>query len=114
MQGDTVAELEKTLDAEYVVLRRVELADLARFAEQKQRLLSALADAGISDPARLKVLGVKARRNAAYLDALLRGIRSARARLDDLQEAARGLRTYDRFGQRSGPIGGSGALELRA
>jgi hypothetical protein len=53
---------------------------------------------GHPDPTALRD---KARRNALCLQAAVYGVKSARRRIADIAEAARGLTTYDRVGSKA-------------
>jgi hypothetical protein len=71
------------------------LADLVPDLQDAQQLAET---AGHPNPA---VLKDKARRNAVCLQAALSGVKSARRRIADIADAARGLTTYDRVGSKA-------------
>ena len=52
----------------------------------------------MDDPAELQALKAQAMRAAGCLDSALSGVRAARRRIAEIDDAARGLTTYDRDG----------------
>ena len=92
-------DLEQILDAVHAAVR---IADFAAVAALTPRCADALAalptNLHADDFARLRE---KARRNAQFLDAAGRGLRSAIRRLGELRDARDGLLTYDDRGKRA-------------
>ena len=87
------------LDAVHHALMQSDFATLERLG---QALLAEIERPSQAfDPASLQVVRQKADRNARCLLAATRGIKSARRRVADIQNAANGLVTYDRSGKRA-------------
>ncbi len=85
-----------------MILDDMYAAILAGDFDQLSNLVPGLEDArelaervGFPDPISI---GKRAERNALCLQAAIYGVKSARRRVADIAEAARGLTTYDRVG----------------
>jgi len=95
---DPVDALEDILDRERGMILSGRVADLARLADDKSRILHDLGD--LRDPGRLDHVARLARRNQALLAAAAQGIRDVRDRLSDIRTTAGTLATYSSDGQR--------------
>ena len=89
--------LEDLLDRERSALLAGDIEGLARMGDEKERLLTALADA---PPRALDAIRDKADRNRVLLNSALDGIRAVSLRLAALREVRETLDTYDRGGNR--------------
>lgn len=92
-------ELELLLDD---LGARVRVADFAALSQLAPRIEAALNDLRKPiDDKMLQRLKAKAEQNASLLDAVRRGVRSARFRVDEVRRAAQNLQTYDVKGRRA-------------
>jgi chromosome segregation and condensation protein ScpB len=91
-------DLLKTLDLVHEAAVRGNLAALPSLTTALSELMQTGAD-GLTEKD-LAVVGRKAARNAALLNAAMQGMRAAQRRLVELREAASGHRTYSRSGDR--------------
>ena len=112
-EAKPIAALETLLDTEMQAIRRADFSGIARFAERKEALLSALTSAPAPAPEALERLRRKARRNASALEAVGQGLRAAARRLGELAGAAT-PETYDAEGRRTGLGPSATRLEHRA
>lgn len=111
--NDTVAlaELKTLLNHERDVIRAADFAQLAPLVQRKQELITALSGTPASA---LSGIRKEAERNQRLLEAALRGVGNARARLQQIREGARGFTGYDRHGQARQISRGEGTVEVRA
>ncbi len=106
MGSDIVA----VLDATHAALLDGDIAAIGPLAQRLDGLWGSLRDCPGD---MLTVIRAKAARNAKMLQAAEQGVRSAQRRLQELQEAASGHRTYGRDGHRAIVAGPSGLLRQR-
>lgn len=97
MTNDPVVSLRAILARERAALMTGDYAHLNDFAEEKDRLLPQIAATRPSRDA-LGDLQRAMAANQALCAAALRGVRSAKARLDALAQVEATLTTYDRDG----------------
>jgi hypothetical protein len=109
---DPVDAFEDLLDRERRMILSGRVADLARLADDKARILRDLG--GLRDPARLDRLAGLGRRNQALLAAAAQGIRDVRHRLSDIRATAGTLATYSSDGQRQTTATAKTSFERRA
>ena len=113
--ADPAAALAGLLDDERAALLAGELARLPEFIAAKERLLSRLEGAANPPPAvSLDALRAKAQDNQLLLDAALRGVQAARARLDVARGGGPALSTYDAKGRAETHGGARPSFERRA
>lgn len=99
------ATLAELMDA---VAEALAAGDLVRAGDLAPALESALTGVGALPPDALHDLRRRAERNTARLEGARRGLLSARHRLSEVLETARGLATYDAAGRRAiAPSGGA-------
>lgn len=98
MRHSAVKDLLLVLDREGDALRVGNLAALPEIAEEKTRLSVALTKQHVSQQ-QLEILRAKASANASLLAAAIRGIKTARARLDALSEVRDVLSVYGPAGE---------------
>ncbi len=89
-------EIAVILDDMHGALLRGELARLAELAPALQA-----ANPQTLTAAEAQRIRKQAQRNALCLDAAMSGVKSARRRLADIADAAKGLTTYDKTGVRA-------------
>ncbi|MHC0051956.1 hypothetical protein [Actibacterium sp. D379-3] len=112
---DLYRRLRDLLEREHEALLGGQLDQIARLADEKERLQAQLAVG--ADRAHLSDLGGLQRmagRNADLLNAVRRGLETARARLMQIRDGGPQLNTYDRLGQRSSLGAPRKTLERRA
>lgn len=98
MASSAIQDLLAVLDREGEALRRGDLAALPLIAEEKS-ICSAALEREPASQAQLEILRAKASANANLLAAAIRGIKSARSRLDALSEVRGVLSVYGPTGQ---------------
>jgi len=98
MASSAIQNLLAVLDREGAALRKGDLAALPELAEEKSKFSAALEKEPASK-AQLEILRAKASANANLLAAAIRGIKSARARLEALSEVRGVLSVYGPTGQ---------------
>jgi hypothetical protein len=100
MASDPAEDLARELTDLHARLLRGDLADIGPLST---RIESALADlaARRGPGADLATVRLLAGRNLPVLDAAAKGMRAARLRLFEVQQAKSGLGTYNRDGQRN-------------
>lgn len=106
MGNDVVA----ILDAILAALLEGDIAAIGDLSHHLDDLSGTLRDCSSVE---LDLIKTKAARNAKALRAADQGVRSAQRRLQELQEAASGHRTYARDGQRAAVAGPFGVLRQR-
>jgi flagellar biosynthesis/type III secretory pathway chaperone len=112
--GDPATALAQLLAEERACLLSGDLAALPRLILAKERLLELVQGASAPPAEVLDRLKAAAERNQALLDAALRGVQAARARLETVRNGGPALNTYDAAG-RSSTVGGRGpSVERRA
>jgi hypothetical protein len=112
--GDPAAALSQLLSEERACLLSGDLAALPRLIAAKERLLSRVEAAPAPPTAVLARLRDAAERNQGLLDAALRGVQAARARLETVRNGGPALNTYDASG-RGATLGDRGpSVERRA
>jgi hypothetical protein len=104
------SDLMAILDATHAALLD---GDLDAIGPLALRLDAALDSVHACSPDMLALIRAQAQRNARTLQAAEQGVRAARRRLSELQEAASGHRTYGRDGQRAAMAGQTGQLRQR-
>ncbi|MGF6861801.1 hypothetical protein ABIE69_002374 [Rhodobacteraceae bacterium MBR-64] len=114
-RADPWRRLDAALNAEANALRGADFSGLEALIAEKARLTDQIAIARPAPTAAtLERLRARAGHNAVLLQAALRGLRAARARIEALQNGGCDLRTYDRAGAAE-PVSGPGpTLERRA
>jgi flagellar biosynthesis/type III secretory pathway chaperone len=113
-RSDTSAQrLLALLAAERKALLAGELAALPDFVVAKERLTAALSSAP-PEAGELVRLRVAAASNQALLEAALRGVKAARARIDAARSGGAALSTYDARGKSSTWGTGGSSFERRA
>lgn len=96
-----LSELDGVLETEAHMLRAGNLRGLGALALQKDGLIAAMvAQVRPDHAAALRTLRAKAAANLRLFDAARAGVAAAQTRLDAIRQAAGGLSTYDRAGQR--------------
>jgi flagellar biosynthesis/type III secretory pathway chaperone len=114
-RNDPVAGLAQLLEQERVALMSGDLAQLPAFIAGKERLLVALEQAAARpDATALERLKERATANQALLDAALRGVRAARARLETARSGGPALSTYDARGKAESHAPERPSVERRA
>lgn len=98
MSKSAIQGLLAVLDREGIALRKGDLAALPSIAEEKEKFSAAL-EAQVATQAELEILRAKASANASLLAAAIRGIKSARSRLEALSEVRGVLSVYGPSGQ---------------
>lgn len=106
-----LAELQDLLAQERDVIRVADFSRLGALVHRKQELISALTGTPATMLAEIRK---DAERNQRLLEAALRGIGSARNRLRQIREGARGFTGYDRHGNPQRISRGDGTVEVRA
>lgn len=110
-----IAALKDLLAHEADVVRRGAFAEFASLADRKQALIASLPDAsGLPDARALRDLRATCEANARLLEAALRGIAAARARLASIRGAGLRLDTYDSAGRARSVTFVGGSVERRA
>lgn len=108
-------EIAGLLDEERRQIRAAEFAGLGRIAALKADLIAKLeAGAGRVPAGRLAEIGAASRANLRLLDAALKGLTAARARIEAIRGAARGLSLYDDRGRALSIMPAGGGVERRA
>lgn len=114
-RSDPVAALERLLEQERAALLSGDLAQLPKFIAGKERLLLLLEQAAARpDAAALDRLRARAMANQLLLDAALRGVRAARARLETARSGGPALSTYDARGKAESHAPARPGVERRA
>lgn len=114
-RNDPVAGLERLLEEERAALLGGDLARLPTLIAGKERLLLALEQATARpDATALDRLRERATANQALLDAALRGVRAARARLETARTGGPALSTYDARGKAESHAPARPSVERRA
>jgi hypothetical protein len=103
-------EIVMILDATHAALLEGDLDAIGPLAQRLDDLWGTLRDCSGDT---LTLIRAKAARNAKTLQAAEQGVRAARRRLSELQEAASGHRTYARDGHRAVVAGQTGVLRQR-
>ncbi|SEW41186.1 hypothetical protein SAMN04488515_2795 [Cognatiyoonia koreensis] len=98
MPSDSVMALLLALDREGDALRKGELASLPAIAEEKARLAAEIQKRPVSNQD-IEILRAKASANANLLAAAIRGIKTARSRLDALSDVRNVLSVYGPAGR---------------
>lgn len=114
MRGaDGATLMDRVLAAERSALLNGNIAALAGLAEEKERALAAL----VAEPAGVMHLGsirARAEANAMLIEAALRGVRTARERLETARNGGVNLSTYDAQGRTASVPNNRRGLERRA
>lgn len=97
--SDPAAGLDRLLEQEREALVSGDLARLPALIADKERLLAALERGAPPGAAALERLRARATANQVLLDAALRGVRAARARLETARSGGPALSTYDARGK---------------
>jgi hypothetical protein len=103
-------EIVAILDATHAALLEGDLDAIGPMARRLDDLLGTMQQCSANT---LTLIRAKAARNAKTLQAAEQGVRAARRRLSELQEAASGHRTYARDGHRAIVAGSAGVLRQR-
>jgi hypothetical protein len=103
-------EVLAILDATHAALLTGDLDAIAPLALRLDDLVETLQACSTDT---LALIRARALRNARTLQAAEQGVRAARRRLSELQEAASGHRTYGRDGHRAAMAGLTGQLRQR-
>jgi flagellar biosynthesis/type III secretory pathway chaperone len=98
METDLVRTLEACLGQEQLHLLRGEIEPLSELGGKRRQIMDALEAADRIDPEVLARLQRLARRNMAMIEAALRGVRSARLRIEEIRRVSRSLDTYSAKG----------------
>lgn len=97
-QADKIAAL---LEREADALRRADFTALGALAEEKEKLVATLAETPVTDAAALQSLRGLAERNARLMEAVQRGLDSAKATLTRMRAPTAALDTYTAQGERA-------------
>ena len=98
MENELAQTLGAQLEQERLFLIRGDIDSLGEMAEAKRELLDSTpeeSDIGAEDLSRLQR---QAARNMTMIEAALRGVRSARQRLEDIKRVSHNLDTYSAKG----------------
>lgn len=106
-----IAALKDLLLQEREVIRKADFARIECITKRKQELIAELAGTPATE---LQDIRKEAARNQRLLEAALKGIGNARARLQQIRDGARGFTGYDRNGQARPISRGEGTMEIRA
>lgn len=98
MANSALQDLMAVLDREGIALRKGDLAALPLIAEEKRKFTQALETQRVTR-AEFEILRAKASANVSLLAAAIRGIKSARSRLEALSEVRDVLSVYGPSGQ---------------
>jgi flagellar biosynthesis/type III secretory pathway chaperone len=109
---DPIDAFEDLLDRERRMILSGRVADLARLAEDKARILRDLG--GLRDAGRLDRVAGLCRHNHDLLEAAAQGIRDVRDRLSDIRATAGTLATYSSDGKRQTTVTAKTSFERRA
>lgn len=113
-RADLWRRIDAALTAEANAIRTADFSGLDALIKEKARLTDQLGTVRPAPTAdQLDRLQRSARHNAVLLQAAMRGLRAARARIDALQNGSN-LRTYDQSGAVEAPFGSEPTLEHRA
>lgn len=113
--GQAITALRQLIAQETDAVRRGAFADLAVLATRKETLIDGLPEmSGAPDMRALRDLRTICETNARHLEAALRGIAAARARLAAIRRAGTRLDTYDSAGRARSVNLAGGAVERRA
>ncbi|MDH3264318.1 MAG: flagellar biosynthesis protein FlgN [Paracoccaceae bacterium] len=114
-RSEPVVALARLLEQERAALLSGDLAQLPALVAGKERLLLALEEATARpDADALDRLKARATANQALLDAALRGVRAARARLETARAGGPALSTYDARGKAESHAPERPSIERRA
>jgi flagellar biosynthesis/type III secretory pathway chaperone len=113
-ESDPIAALGRLLKDERKALLSGDLAALPALIADKERLLDALADVPLPNAPALERLRNAAKGNQRLLDAALKGVRTARARLETARSGGPALSTYNARGQAESHGTGQPSVERRA
>jgi flagellar biosynthesis/type III secretory pathway chaperone len=113
MPSDTLNEIESLLGAERNALLTGDFDALADLAERKEALIGQLAKTDAGAPT-LRRLRARAERNAALLEASMRGLRGISRRLSEIRRANGPLQTYGQDGAQQTLGAPTGSFERRA
>lgn len=111
MTRPDLRRMHRLLEQERQALVRADLAGLERIQPHKRALLERIEGAALTDSAGLGAVQLAARRNARLYEALMLGLRQARALLNGLR-VAQADQTYGRDGARA-PMDTARATLLR-
>ena len=95
-----IDRLDGLLEQERLALLGGNLDEIARIAEEKEKLIDALNAAPLNQDDALSKLQEKVARNQVLLDGALQGIRKVAARLAALRRIRKTLETYDADGRK--------------
>ena len=107
----TAEALERALDTVYRLVLTADMATLGDLEQETESLVRNLDP--LRDLSTAERLRAKAGRNAACLQAALRGLRSAQRRMAEVDGPAARHSTYDRKGLRAEVGPGTGTLAQR-
>lgn len=110
----TIKRLDEILENEREFLLNGELGSLTELADEKERLLEALADHEAENRTAIEPIARKLKRNEELLSSALEGIRSVARKLAELRENRRALDTYDKTGRKKSVDTTKSSVEKRA
>ena len=96
----SLLQLDSLLDAEREALLAGDLERLGSLLEPKETLIEQMNMVAPADPAALRDLDRKVRRNQLLLDGALEGIRAVSSRLAKLRDVKGALETYGADGKK--------------
>jgi flagellar biosynthesis/type III secretory pathway chaperone len=111
---DPTTALWRLLKDERMALLSGDLSALPALVAGKERLLGSIEGGARPDAAALEMLRTAAVENQRLLDAALRGVTAARARLETARNGGPALSTYNAKGQAESHGAGRPSVERRA
>lgn len=109
--------LDGLIDAERHAIRSGAFEGLGQLADEKARLIDAVARHQVAGPdqrALLTRIQARTSENQRLLAAAISGVRAAQRRLDMIRRAARTLNSYDALGRATTIGSTAGTIERRA
>ena len=98
-----ISDMTRILETEASMLLTGDLKNLSTLEAEKQKVIDQLAASKVTESANdLGRVRDLAHRNKHLFDAAMSGILAAKSRLENLQEAQSGLKTYKVSGHRAG------------
>ena len=113
MHKSTIVQLVQLLEEEGHAVRTGNISALEPILEQKSELLITL-ESSPNNYTDIAIIRAKAARNEALLAAAIRGVKTARNRLLELESVKSELRVYGKDGSLQQTKGHSSALERKA
>lgn len=113
MRHNQAQSLMQVLDAEKDALIKGNLHELADLAEKKQALETAL-QAEVFSENQVRQIATKAAENERLYLAAIRGVKTARTRLNDMADVRSGLSLYTKDGAKMRVPRGGKSLEKKA